>query len=171
MPEFLMRFLVALAVLLVSTCLAAASGAPTPGGPAVESGQPRETEKQPAEIERKPVRSFGTALDFVMPSGNIACIYIPEGGTAVYQPPDGGPELSCDRLEPKYLRATLGRSGKASVETDVGDQGCCFSDTTVDYGETWSAGPFTCHSERTGLTCERNDGHSFLLSRARVRAD
>jgi hypothetical protein len=166
-----MRSRLALAVFLVSTSIAAASGAPTPGGPAVESGQPREMGKQPAEVERMPSKALGKSEDFVMPSGNIGCIYIPEGGTTVYQPADVGPELSCDRIEPKYLRATLGRSGKASVQSNVGDQGCCSSENIVDYGETWSAGPFTCYSERTGLTCERGDGHSFLLSRARVRAD
>ena len=164
-----MRFFLAVPVLLLSSAFAFASGAPTPGGPAVESGQPRETATQP--VEKVPTRSFGLAERFVMPSGNIGCTYIPEGGTEMYQPADGGPELSCDRIEPKYLRATLGRSGKAVVRTNVGDQGCCGAENTVDYGQTWSAGPFTCYSERTGLTCERNDGHSFLLSRARVRAD
>jgi hypothetical protein len=164
-----MRFPVALSAVLLSSAVALASGAPTPGGPAVESGQPRETETKP--VEKVPTRSFGVVERFVMPSGNIGCTYIPEGGTEVYQPADGGPELSCDRIEPEYLRATLGRSGKASVRSNVDDQGCCSGETTVPYGQTWSAGPFTCFSERTGLTCERDDGHSFLLSRARVRAD
>ena len=72
---------------------------------------------------------------------------------------------------PDIVRATLGRSGKAVVRTNVGDRGCCGGDRIIPYGETWSAGPFTCFSERTGLTCERDDGHSFLLSRARLRAD
>ena len=165
-----MRILVAVVpVLLLSAAPAFAGGAPTPGGPAAEAGQPRETGRQP--VEKVPTRSFGVAERFVMPSGNIGCTYIPEGGTEIYRPADGGPELSCDRVEPKYLRATLGRSGRAVVRTNVGDQGCCGGETNVPYGETWSAGPFTCYSERTGLTCERNDGHSFLLSRARVRAD
>ena len=164
-----MRFRLAVPVLLLSAAVAFANSAPTPGGPAMESGQPRETAKQP--VEKAPARSLGMAEEFVMPSGNIGCVYIPEGGTDVYQPEDGGPELSCDRMEPKYVRATLGRSGKAVILSDVGDQGCCGGDSTVDYGQTWSAGPFTCYSERTGLTCERNDGHSFLLSRARLRAD
>ena len=164
-----MRFLIAVPAFLLSCTLALASGAPTPEGPGGESGQPRGLATQP--VEKLPTRTLGVAEDFILPSGNIGCIYIPEGGTAVYQPADGGPELSCDRVEPKYLRATLGRSGKASVKSNVGDQGCCGSANTLGYGETWSAGPFTCYSERTGLTCERNDGHSFLLSRARVRAD
>lgn len=164
-----MRFLLAVPAVLLSSALAFASSAPTPGGPGAESGQPREIVTQP--VEKLPARAFGAAQSFVMPSGNIGCIYIPEGGTETYQPADGGPELSCDRVEPKYVRATLGRSGKAVVRTNVGDQGCCGGDRTIPYGETWSAGPFTCYSERTGLICERNDGHSFLLSRARLRAD
>lgn len=164
-----MRFRLAVPVLLLSAAVAFANSAPTPGGPAMESGQPRETAKQP--VEKAPARSLGMAEEFVMPSGNIGCVYIPEGGTDVYQPEDGGPELSCDRIEPKYLRATLGRSGKGRVLSNVGDQGCCGAEKTLDYGEVWRGGPFTCYSERTGLTCERNDGHSFLLSRARVQAD
>ncbi|MCR6501249.1 hypothetical protein MUO32_19630 [Shinella sp. CPCC 101442] len=166
-----MRFPVAACVVLLSCAVAFASSAPTPGGPGGEAGKPQQKQTETKPAEKVPARTLGVAETFVMPSGNIGCIYIPEGGTAVYQPVDGGPELSCDRIEPKYVRATLGRSGKAVVLSNVGDQGCCGGDRTVDYGETWSAGPFTCYSERTGLTCERSDGHSFLLSRARIRAD
>lgn len=164
-----MRFVLVVPAFLLASTLAFASGAPTPGGPGAESGQPREM--APGPVEKLPARALGVAESFVMPSGNIGCIYIPEGGTATYEPADGGPELSCDRVEPKYVRATLGRSGKAVVRTNVGDRGCCGGDRIIPYGETWSAGPFTCFSERTGLTCERDDGHSFLLSRARLRAD
>ena len=163
-----MRFLSAVPLLLFATA-ALAAGAPTPGGPGAESGKPRGTEMQP--VEKAPVRVLGVAEEFVMPSGNIGCIYIPEGGTATYRPADGGPELSCDRVEPKYLRATLGRAGKAVVRTNVGDRGCCGGEKVIPYGDVWSAGPFTCSSERTGLTCRRDDGHSFLLSRARVTAN
>ena len=164
-----MRFLSCLSVLLLFCGAAFASGAPQPGGPALETGQPHGAAKQPAE--KAPVRSLGVVDEFVLPSGNIGCIYTPEGGTDVYQPEDGGPELSCDRIEPKYVRAILGRSGKGRVLSDVGDRGCCGAEKTLDYGEVWRGGPFTCYSQRTGLTCERSDGHSFLLSRARVRAD
>lgn len=34
---------------------------------------------------------------FSMPSGNVECIFTPAGGSNVYKPADGGPELSCDR--------------------------------------------------------------------------
>ena len=42
--------------------------------------------------------------EFNMPSGNIGCFYTPEGGTDVYKTSDGGAELSCDRVEPSYVR-------------------------------------------------------------------
>jgi len=50
---------------------------------------------------------------FDMPSGNVGCIYTPRGGTSFYVPEDGGPELSCDRVEPSYVRVTLGPDSKA----------------------------------------------------------
>ncbi|MCF3638412.1 hypothetical protein LXM94_00325 [Rhizobium sp. TRM95111] len=162
----------ALIVLLLGTGPASADGgAPSPTGPALDSGQPQQMIDEPTSKQLPPARLVDKAEQFVMPSGNIGCTYIPEGGTDTYQPPDGGPELSCDRVEPIYLRAVLGRSGKAAILRDVGDPGCCSAGTVIPYGQTWSAGPFTCYSERTGLTCEREDGHSFLLSRARVRAE
>ena len=42
----------------------------------------------------------GGQVEFVMPSGNIGCIYTPQGGTDIYEPRGGGPELSCDRVFP-----------------------------------------------------------------------
>src|SRR4030081_4018094 len=46
-------------------------------------------------------------ISFVMPSGNIGCTFTPQGGTGVYMPFDGGPELSCDRKEPQYVRLVV----------------------------------------------------------------
>lgn len=129
-----------------------------------------------AEGDRTPVtvpetKTPGQQQEFVLPSGNIGCIYTPEGGTEVYQPADGGPELSCDRVEPSYVRATLSRKGGARLAKDVGDPSCCSAGPVLDYGQTWTAGPFSCLSTRTGLACERNDGHSFFLSRKRLAAN
>ena len=70
----------------------------------------------------------------MLPSGNIGCIYTPEGGTEVYQPADGGPELTCDRVEPRYVRATLSREGEATLFNDVNDQSCCSAGPVLDYG-------------------------------------
>jgi hypothetical protein len=105
--------------------------------------------------------------EFMMPSGNVSCIYIPAGGTAVYQPEDGGPELQCDRAEPSYLRFLLGKSGKAKVEENAGDASCC-SGPVFNYGNTTALGPFVCKSATSGLTCTRG-GHGFSISRKKTK--
>ena len=104
---------------------------------------------------------------FVSPSGNIGCVYTPAGGTDIYVPADGGPELFCDRVEPTYLRFTLGAEGPATRTGDVGDPGCCGSENTLDYGAIWRVDPFTCISMEAGLACTRDDNHGFFISRAR----
>ena len=108
-------------------------------------------------------------ITFVTPSGNIECAYAPAGGTKVFVPADGGPQLSCDRRAPSYLRFVLGKAGAARRLSNVGDAGCCSSEPKLNYGNTWKAGPFTCISERTGLTCTRGDGHGFFISKAKTR--
>lgn len=142
--------------------------APRPG-PKDPSAQGQSQKGSSAVIE--PATGNGIQEEFVLPSGNIGCTYTPQGGTNVYMPADGGPELLCDRIEPHYVRAVLGRSGQGVLLRDVGDQGCCAAGPVLDYGSVWRAGPFTCRSERTGLSCERNDGHSLFLSRRRISAD
>ena len=110
------------------------------------------------------------AVTFVMPSGNIACIFTPAGGSSVYMPADGGPELSCDRAAPSYLRFTLAASGPATVLSNVGDPSCCGGSNTFAYGLTWWAAPFSCVPSSTGLSCRRSDGHGFFISKAKVSA-
>jgi hypothetical protein len=107
------------------------------------------------------------AISFSTPTGNIGCTYIPAGGTSVYFPKNGGPELQCDRVEPVYLRFFLYKSGKAEKFTNVGDAGCCSADNTLVYGNSWSKGPFRCISARGGLTCRRGK-NGFFISRGRV---
>jgi hypothetical protein len=158
-----MRFFAVCTLALLSvTSLAWADGAPPPRMPTAEGDKP---------VTVPETKSFGRQEEFVLPSGNIGCVYTPEGGTDVYQPTDGGPELSCDRIEPRYVRATLSRKGVAALFNNVGDQSCCSAGPVLDYGETWTAGPFSCLSTRTGLSCERDDGHSFFLSRRRIDAN
>jgi hypothetical protein len=106
-------------------------------------------------------------VEFVMPSGNIGCIYTPEGGTPVYKPADGGPELSCDRIEPDYLRFVLGRSGPAVVHFDVQDASCCSAINRLAYGDSWAKGEFSCASTTSGLTCIRG-ANGFFISRSRT---
>jgi hypothetical protein len=153
----------ALIMLIVCPWSAQAEGVPPPRMPTAEGGT---TKSAPESLD-----PMGEQEEFVLPSGNIGCIYTPEGGTAVYVPEDGGPELACDRVEPLYVRAVLSGNGPGRLLKNVGDPSCCSAGPVLDYGQRWSAGPFTCLSTRKGLACERDDGHSFFLSRARIEAN
>jgi hypothetical protein len=109
-------------------------------------------------------------VEFVMPSGNIGCIYTPEGGTSVYETAGGLAEIQCDRVEPNYVRAILGGQDDGYLIEDVGDASCCSLGQKFQYDHVVTLGPFQCLSERRGLTCAREDGHGFFLSRALVQA-
>lgn len=111
----------------------------------------------------------GGMVHFNMPSGNVGCQYTPAGGSDVYVPEDGGPEIGCDRIEPTYQRFILGKAGKAKRYDNVGDTGCCDGSNVLRYGNVWRKGPFTCRAAREGLTCERGDGHGFFVSRSGTR--
>jgi hypothetical protein len=107
-------------------------------------------------------------IEFVLPSGNVACIYTPKGGVAVYKPVNGAPELSCDRVEPQYVRIVLGRKGKAVLIKEVGDASCCSAEPVLVYGKIWKAGPFTCQASTKGLKCKRGR-NGFVMSRSRLK--
>ncbi len=108
-------------------------------------------------------------IEFVMPSMNIGCIYTPKGGTSVYMPAGGGPELSCDRVEPSYVNITLGPTGPAVLTEDPGEQPCCGADNVFAYGNTAQLGEFSCSSSSAGLICETPDKkHGLCLSRTRT---
>lgn len=107
-------------------------------------------------------------IEFTMPSGNIGCVYTPAGGTDVYEPAGGGPELACDRVEPAYVRVIMGPSGKAKRYNNVGDASCCGAENIFDYGEVWKFDGFRCTSSTSGLTCKRG-GHGFSMSRAAIK--
>ena len=108
-------------------------------------------------------------ITFTMPSGNIGCIYTPRGGTDVYEPRDGGPELSCDRIAPRYVNITLGPKGPAVLTENPGEQGCCGGDNVLAYGNTVQFDGFTCSSSEAGLICETPDKkHGLCLSRTRT---
>jgi hypothetical protein len=106
-------------------------------------------------------------VEFTMPSGNIGCIFTPEGGTSAYMPADGGPELLCDRVEPDYRRFVLGRSGPATENGDVLDASCCSAINAFAYGDSWAMGGFSCASTPSGLSCIRG-ANGFFISRSRT---
>jgi hypothetical protein len=110
-------------------------------------------------------------IAFITPSRNVGCTYTPKGGTEIYEPADGGPELACDRIEPLYVRLILAAKGKAWIYENVGDVSCCSESNVLNYGDSWHAGPYSCVSEESGLTCRRKDGHGFFASRKRLSAN
>ncbi len=105
---------------------------------------------------------------FSMPSGNVDCVFTPAGGSKVYQPLDGGPELSCDRRDPSYVNLTM-TPKRVARTNNPGEQSCCSVDNPLPYGKTWAKDGFTCESAQTGLTCRRSDGHGFSISRAAIK--
>lgn len=106
--------------------------------------------------------------EFAMPSGNIGCIVTPEGGTDVYQPASGGPEIQCDRVEPEYVRVILAK-GAAEEIYEVGDASCCGAEQVLEYGDWAAIEGFLCYSEATGLTCNTEDeSHGFKMARAGI---
>jgi hypothetical protein len=107
-------------------------------------------------------------ISFVTPSHNIGCTFTPAGGTPVYKPFDGGPELSCDRVKPKYVRLVLTPKTVHRFD-DVGDQDCCGVENVFAYGARWSQGPFSCESAESGLTCKLADGRGFSVSSAAIK--
>jgi hypothetical protein len=109
----------------------------------------------------------GQLVEFQLPSGNIGCVYVPAGGTAVYQTPDGRAELACDRVAPAYVRLVLSETGPAILQENLGEAPCC-SGQTLAQGATWTQGPFACQSAEGALTCTNRDGHGFTLSRTRA---
>lgn len=107
-------------------------------------------------------------IEFVMPSGNIGCIVTPEGGTDVYEPEDGGPEIMCDRVEPEYVRVVLAADSAEELD-DVADPSCCSAEQVLQYGEWASIEGFVCYSETSGLTCSTEDEtHGFKMARAGI---
>jgi len=106
---------------------------------------------------------------FVMPSGNIGCIYTPRGGTEIYMPAGGGPEISCDRIAPSYVNITLGPDGPAVLTENPGEQSCCGGSNVLTYSDSVRFEGFACSSSAAGLICETPDGrHGLCLSKTRI---
>jgi hypothetical protein len=110
-------------------------------------------------------------VSFVSPSGNIGCaIYIG----------DGYAEARCDmrELTPSYRKPPPGCDLDWGNSFAVGSSGggylACVGDSVFDpgaftlgYGKSFSLGPFTCSSEKTGMTCVNPQGHGFKIAKAR----
>ncbi len=103
-------------------------------------------------------------VEFSTPSDNIACRYFAKP-TATRALEDAAPRLSCDRANPTYVRVIIGGAkGTATRRDDPSDQTCCGADHVLGFGERWKGGPFTCLSEKAGLTCRHESGHGLFMS-------
>lgn len=108
-------------------------------------------------------------IEFSLPSGNIGCVYTPKGGTANYMPIDGGPELTCDRIEPTYVNVVLGPDFEAEAIDDPDEQSCCSISNVLEYDNEVILDGFICYAERTGLVCQTTGGeHGFLMSKSHI---
>jgi hypothetical protein len=95
---------------------------------------------------------------FATPSMEIECTFT-----------SAGPELSCDRFGPRHLRFVLGSSGPAHMFNVTSDEECCTAENVLEFGMTWSQGPFTCRWARSGLICNR-EHHGFHIGKRIVMA-
>jgi hypothetical protein len=114
-----------------------------------------------------PANPDGT-IDFIMPSGNVGCRFIPAGGTAVYHTATGQEELHCIRLEPTTTVVILqpvngGHQPIASTEVPELPMA-----SVLPYGAFWQAGAFVCVAARSGLVCVNGTGAGLRMSRAGV---
>ena len=108
---------------------------------------------------------------FQTPSGNIGCMADDEGGWGLrcdiqersWKSPPRDPDCELDWGGGLELGAT-GRAHWICAGDTVLRQGA-----VLGYGSTWRAGPFTCTSTRTGVTCRNRAQHGFFLSRASYR--
>jgi hypothetical protein len=97
-----------------------------------------------------------TGREFVMPSGNIACMVEDING--------GSRQLYCVRNLPKTIVVTLSRNGIESFPTS-GDQPVSFDAEVLQYGDNFYNSGFSCDSSESGLLCSHNKWGGFELSR------
>lgn len=108
---------------------------------------------------------------FRSPSGNIHCSYFEDG------------ILRCDLLQtankPPKRPADCNLDWGNAFEMSVGGRRAgriCHGDTVMDpqsyvlpYGQSWSAGGFSCISSERGMSCRNPRGAGWDLARARQK--
>jgi hypothetical protein len=116
------------------------------------------------------------------PSGNIRCLFLSTEGRTLLCMIDRADYAA--RLQARcqgtsgagldWHGFTVGPTGPVLVNCSGGIQYDPATEhpryVTLAYGRRWRAGPFTCASMRTGLTCRNARGHGLFLSRASWRA-
>jgi hypothetical protein len=114
-----------------------------------------------------PAPSRADSNDFQSPSGNIYCSLGADGAACdisdyTYQPP---PPPECGKHISWGSRFTL-TPGKPGAMECHGDTLRVPGESTLNYGQTVSAGTITCASEQSGMKCtDGSSGHYFRVSR------
>ena len=108
-----------------------------------------------------------TPQSFVSPSGNIVCGL----GTGL----DGKANATCEIRDYSFAAPHCAQGGGNEFSVTEGQAASprCHTDTNfvpgrpiLQYGQSRSAGPITCVSEPSGMTCtDNNTGHFFRVSR------
>jgi hypothetical protein len=106
-----------------------------------------------------------TGDEFVLPSGNIACIL-----QEVSLEGDDGPSqrLYCVRNKPKTIAVMLNHNGVESFPTD-GDQPFSAGAPVLNYDEGWENGDFQCAATTKGLLCSFKGKLMFRLAKAGLK--
>jgi hypothetical protein len=139
-----------------STAAPTRSAAPTP----------EDASAQPAA--EQVVRDFPTATGFTTPSGNIACLVLPDGARCDIADKDWG---DTEPGRPPDCTQAFGDALEVSG-TGRGDFVChgdtVFGSPTLPYGETIRVGDAECDSRENGVECRvLSTRHGFAMSRTR----
>jgi hypothetical protein len=114
-----------------------------------------------------PATAQADSSKFQSPSGNIYCTLAADGAACdisdyTYQPP---PPPECGKHISWGSRFTLTPGKPAAMECH-GDTLRVPGESTLNYGQTISAGTITCASEQSGMKCtDTSSGHYFRVSR------
>jgi hypothetical protein len=139
-------------------------------GPTGGSAAPSPTADAPA-VTAPTTAGVGDVVDltgvdwtFRLPSGNIGCAIAEDGVTC---------GIGSFEYEPPALTGCDGQTGIAFRLEAEGAQPLCTTGEVgfgeareLPYGESISAGEFTCTSSETGVACRNALGHELTLRRA-----
>ncbi|MGL4488322.1 MAG: hypothetical protein ACRCU5_02630 [Rhizobiaceae bacterium] len=107
-------------------------------------------------------------VQFVTPSAEVGCTYIPFDGANGIPTGQNSSELHCYRLDGPDAAVSLGVKGKARGLIVTGKLDCCAGNNVLAFGKSWTAGGYKCKSERKGLTCTWGR-HGFVFSATNIR--
>ena len=105
---------------------------------------------------------------FALPSGNISCVITPDAATCTIASSTATPPVDAKCSGVIGLKLVVTAKGATMPCVTGTPPGVAPADTPVlEYGQSKTAGDFTCTSNSTGVTCRHNpSGKGFKLARA-----